>query len=273
MLCIERHKLHSWYDVSYTISSIIITVHSSRQCIAFTVIRCQRIEPITEYDCIITVMYAYCIMYTIWTSTYRARSTCTASCICICEYTVLCANPQESLLDMADVSLSNFGGDSMTSSSSTITSPAAGGSKIAVDLSMAYSPSAGKLAVRIVELRNLLSPSASVQRQLSSGSSGCVQLRMVLLPERKQRHKITIRYVHAVAVATTVISVIDTVVFNRLEPGMAGRQSSLYDLLDSGLFLFSFHLFSSLLFSSLLFSSLLFFFRFLLSYRCSLLSL
>merc|ERR550517_494858 len=85
----------------------------------------------------------------------------------------------ESMLDITDVS-SNFG-ESMESASvagplTSATSTTC--SKISVDISMMYNPLAGNLAVRIVELRNL---------NAAARYSNCVQLRLLLLPERKQR--------------------------------------------------------------------------------------
>ena len=112
------------------------------------------------------------------------------------------------MLDITDVS-SNFG-ESMESASvagpMTLTRSASC-TKISVDISMVYNPMTGKLAVRIVELRNL---------NAAARLSNCVQLRLLLLPERKQRHKTKIRYVNA-----TDVTVMDTVLFDRLQNGIS----------------------------------------------------
>ena len=110
------------------------------------------------------------------------------------------------MLDITDIS-SNFG-ESMESASmagpvTSATSTTC--SKISVDVSMMYNLVAGKLAVRIVELRNLNAAGRHIN---------CVQLRLLLLPERKQRHKTKIRYVNA-----TDVTVMDTVLFDRLQTG------------------------------------------------------
>ena len=114
---------------------------------------------------------------------------------------------KESMLDITDVS-SNFG-ESMESASvagplTSATSTTC--SKISVDISMMYNPLTGNLAVRIVELRNL---------NAAARYSNCVQLRLLLLPERKQRHKTKIRYVNA-----SDVTVMDTVVFDRFQNGI-----------------------------------------------------
>ena len=115
---------------------------------------------------------------------------------------------QESILDITDLS-STFGESESVSAMSSVTisshTQKNGGSL--VDLGLAYSSTACKLAVRIVELRNLQPPRNSP-----------VQLRLLLLPDRKQRYRCKIRYV-----LNTGVQLMETVIFNRIEPGNDGR--------------------------------------------------
>lgn len=115
------------------------------------------------------------------------------------------------MLDITDMS-STFGeSESVSQMSSTISPPSS--RNALVDLALAYSPSACKLAVRIVEMRHLQPPRNSP-----------VQLRLLLLPDRKQRHKTKIRYV-----VDSVVQLMETVIFNRIEPGKLLKLSTAMD--------------------------------------------
>ena len=108
------------------------------------------------------------------------------------------------MMDMTDMS-STFGNESdsartMQRRSSDLDI------KAAVQLGLTYNPSSGKLAVRLLEIRQLF----------AAGRNGSVQLRLLLLPDRKQRHKSKVRCVADDGTA----HVSETFVFSRIDPGL-----------------------------------------------------
>ncbi len=126
-------------------------------------------------------------------------------------------------MDMTDMS-STFGESESVLGGSVLNMPgslmAIGGSKAILELGMTYSPAAGKMAVRLIELRQLNAATAAgggpvnIGRMSNSGTS--FQLRLLLLPERKQRHKTKLRYVSE---SGTTAPIGETFIFNRIEPG------------------------------------------------------
>lgn len=76
--------------------------------------------------------------------------------------------------------------------------------KVLMGLGITYSAATGKVAVRVVELRQVC----------TVGRNTSVQLRLLLLPERKQRHKSKMRFV----TDGSCVPVGETFVFNRIEP-------------------------------------------------------
>lgn len=128
-------------------------------------------------------------------------------------------------MDMTDMS-STFGesesvlGGSVLNMPGSLSMMAIGGSKAILELGMTYSPAAGKMAVRLIELRQLNAATAAgggpvnIGRMSNSGTS--FQLRLLLHPERKQRHKTKLRYVSE---SGTTAPIGETFIFNRIEPG------------------------------------------------------
>lgn len=112
---------------------------------------------------------------------------------------------------MTDMS-STFG-ESESVSGSVILSGHTTGNKAVIELGFCYNSSTGKLVVRLVELRQLT----------SFGRNSSVQLRLLLLPDRKQRCKSKLRYVNdpnssVSGNSCSTVSMMETFVFSRIEP-------------------------------------------------------
>ena len=112
-------------------------------------------------------------------------------------------------MDMTDMS-STFGESESISGSVILQQSGQQNNKIIVETGLAYNSTTGKLIVQLVELRQLLS---------CVGRNSSVQMRLLLLPDRKQRCKSKVRYVPDPIGATVMsVSVMETFVFSRIEP-------------------------------------------------------
>lgn len=105
-------------------------------------------------------------------------------------------------MDMTDMS-STFGESESVSGSVIL--PGSADNKAVIELGLVYNPSSGRLMVRLVELRQLT----------SAGRNSSVQLRLLLLPDRKQRCKSKMRFINDVG---GTVPVMESFVFNRIEP-------------------------------------------------------
>ena len=76
--------------------------------------------------------------------------------------------------------------------------------KVLIELGITYSASTCRVAVRVIELRQL----SQVGRNTS------VQLRLLLLPDRKQRHKSKMRFVSD----GSSVTISETFIFSKIEP-------------------------------------------------------
>lgn len=111
-------------------------------------------------------------------------------------------------MDMTDMS-STFGESESVSGSVILAGHC--NNKAICEMGFGYNSSTGKLVVRVIELRQLL----------CVGRNSSVQMRLLLLPDRKQRCKSKLRYVPDPIGATInamSVSVMETFVFSRIEP-------------------------------------------------------
>lgn len=99
--------------------------------------------------------------------------------------------------------------------------------KPALELGLTYSPAAGKVAIRLIELRQLNAAGSPGSAGFNRNTS--FQLRLLLLPERKQRHKTKLRYVSE---SGTTAPIGETFIFSRIEPGNALLNSYFVTLLS-----------------------------------------
>ena len=106
---------------------------------------------------------------------------------------------------MTDMS-STFGESESVTGSVILPGPNRTGNKAVVELGFSYNSVSGKLVVRLVELRQLTSASRNTS----------VQLRLLLLPDRKQRCKSKLRYINEDG---STVTMMETFVFSRIEPG------------------------------------------------------
>lgn len=104
-------------------------------------------------------------------------------------------------MDMTDMS-STFGESESVSGSVIL--PGSADNKAVIELGFAYNPSTSRLIVRLVELRQLT----------SAGRNSSVQLRLLLLPDRKQRCKSKLRFINEVG---GTVPVMETFIFNRID--------------------------------------------------------
>jgi hypothetical protein len=108
-------------------------------------------------------------------------------------------------MDMTDMS-STFGESESVTGSVILPGPNRTGNKAVAELGFSYNSVSGKLVVRLVELRQLTSASRNTS----------VQLRLLLLPDRKQRCKSKLRYINEDG---STVTMMETFVFSRIEPG------------------------------------------------------
>lgn len=106
---------------------------------------------------------------------------------------------------MTDMS-STFGESESVTGSVILPGPNRTANKAVVEMGFSYNSVSGKLVVRLVELRQLTSASRNTS----------VQLRLLLLPDRKQRCKSKLRYTNEDG---STVSLMETFVFSRIEPG------------------------------------------------------
>lgn len=106
---------------------------------------------------------------------------------------------------MTDMS-STFGESESVTGSVILPGPNRIANKAVVEMGFSYNSVSGKLVVRLVELRQLTSASRNTS----------VQLRLLLLPDRKQRCKSKLRYTNEDG---STVSLMETFVFSRIEPG------------------------------------------------------
>ncbi|XP_032792558.2 synaptotagmin-16 isoform X5 [Daphnia magna] len=111
----------------------------------------------------------------------------------------------ESMIDMTDMS-STFGESESVTGSVILPGPNRTANKAVAEMGFSYNSASGKLVVRLVELRQLTSASRNTS----------IQLRLLLLPDRKQRCKSKLRYMNQDG---STVSLMETFVFNRIEPG------------------------------------------------------
>ncbi|XP_046443907.1 uncharacterized protein LOC124193965 isoform X1 [Daphnia pulex] len=111
----------------------------------------------------------------------------------------------ESMIDMTDMS-STFGESESVTGSVILPGPNRIANKAVIEMGFSYNSVSGKLVVRLVELRQLTSASRNTS----------VQLRLLLLPDRKQRCKSKLRYTNEDG---STVSLMETFVFSRIEPG------------------------------------------------------
>lgn len=106
---------------------------------------------------------------------------------------------------MTDMS-STFGESESVTGSVILPGPNRIANKAVIEMGFSYNSVSGKLVVRLVELRQLTSASRNTS----------VQLRLLLLPDRKQRCKSKLRYTNEDG---STVSLMETFVFSRIEPG------------------------------------------------------
>jgi hypothetical protein len=109
------------------------------------------------------------------------------------------------MIDMTDMS-STFGESESVTGSVILPGPNRIANKAVIEMGFSYNSVSGKLVVRLVELRQLTSASRNTS----------VQLRLLLLPDRKQRCKSKLRYTNEDG---STVSLMETFVFSRIEPG------------------------------------------------------
>lgn len=109
------------------------------------------------------------------------------------------------MIDMTDMS-STFGESESVTGSVILPGPNRTANKAMAEMGFSYNSASGKLVVRLVELRQLTSASRNTS----------IQLRLLLLPDRKQRCKSKLRYMNQDG---STVSLMETFVFNRIEPG------------------------------------------------------
>jgi hypothetical protein len=101
---------------------------------------------------------------------------------------------------------STFGESESVTGSVILPGPNRIANKAVIEMGFSYNSVSGKLVVRLVELRQLTSASRNTS----------VQLRLLLLPDRKQRCKSKLRYTNEDG---STVSLMETFVFSRIEPG------------------------------------------------------